>query len=384
MPISYVIGNTVVTSDEYDEKVALGTVDSFLRDAQQNAYASMEFSTGQVEAKDLGGPSPVFSPLAPSFTPIKIGSPLSIEILTVYTGLAPRRLFGKPDLLIASQVKSAQTFDAAPKLVNQMVDNIESSQYVTPSARTAGSPVVYYAPAVTDSTILCSFDLVAETFDKNTFDQISALMGAASGMPVFAPAGAYLMAGSLLVSMFSDLAEAMVGNKQFLTADLELRFDTPNIPASIARQAIGYNRSDGRELADYTPGLINVGPDHEQTVLVHKDTGKEYQGNAPYIIVSIDGREKPELSEFAPKLASAAILERFYRSQEAAGQVLDTIESALQLYNDLTYHEKALKAKELLENVDPSSTQYANAKALYNAYVRNITNKQFSLENIEE
>ena len=40
------------------------------------------------------------------FEPIGIGKPLSIEILTIYTGDAPKKfLGGKPDLLVVSGVR---------------------------------------------------------------------------------------------------------------------------------------------------------------------------------------------------------------------------------------------------------------------------------------
>lgn len=384
MPISYVIGDTVVSDDEYDVKVALGSIGRFRAEAEGDPQATLQFSRGIVNAQDVLGVGERSFDLTPAFSPVQIGAPLSIEILTVYTGNAPRKLFGKPDLLVASQVKSFQTFEAAPRLVNQLVENIADNQYVAPSARTPGSPIVYYAPAVTDGTILCSFDLVAETFNKDTFAQVSTLIGAAAGLPVFAPASAYLIGGSILVKIFGDLANALLRTRRFLTADLELRFDTPNVPIAIAKQVIAYNKGDGRELANYKPALVKIGPDQEQTALVHEETGEEYQGGAPYMIVSIDGRPRQDLNDFAPKLASAAMLDRFYQSQDTGGLVLETMESALGLYNDFSYHQKAASTKKLMGTLDPNSKEYANAKALLNAYAGNIQNDLFKVEGVEE
>ena len=109
MAVSFVIADTLVSEEELSERHARGAIAPFQKALRDHRPATLEFSTGAVSTEDLA-PTPTprgLAPSAPEFTPIGIGKPLSIEILTVYTGDTPSSgLFGrsKPDLLVASGV----------------------------------------------------------------------------------------------------------------------------------------------------------------------------------------------------------------------------------------------------------------------------------------
>ena len=382
MGYSLVIGNTTVSAEELSEKIALGAISRFQTEAETNLDATLEFSRGAVSAAELFAAP---RDLAPEFAPLGIGQPMSIEILTVYTGDAPKRgIFGgQPDLLVTSAVKGIETFDAAPRAINQIVKDIQDKQYIEPSALTDGCPIVYYTPAVVNSTTLCSFELVTGAFDDHTLRQLSALFTSAAGLPVFAPANAYLIAGSFLTKIIADLAEALLKNTPFLRSDLPLRFDTPEVPPALASQAILYNDRDGADLAPYRPGLVSAGPGRQRVALQHEETGEEYRGDASYVIASLDGRQRDELEAFTPKIASAAILEKFYGGQDTGGQVVGALEAAMELYNDFMYHQKAQRLKEQLEALNPESESFeedkARLKQLLAAYAGNIRQELFKV-----
>jgi len=242
---------------------------------------------------------------------------------------------------------------------------------------------VYYTSAVVNSTTLCSFELVTGAFDDHTLQQLSALFTSAAGLPVFAPANAYLIAGSFLTKIIADLAKVLLKNTPFLRSDLPLRFDTPEIPPALASQAILYNDWDSADLAPYRPGLVSAGPGRQRVVLQHDETGEAYRGDAPYVIVSLDGRQRDELEAFTPKIASAAILERFYGSQDTCGQVIGALETAMELYNAFLYHQKIQYLKQQLDALDQASETYARDKArlekLYAAYASNIRQEVFKI-----
>ena len=389
MGCSYMIGKIAVTSEELEENFAIGAVKHFLSEAASTIDATLKFRGGDAIASEVLSPAfwkPDLLPAALDFEPIGIGKPIGIEILTVYTGDAPSTAIfgGKPDLLVTSAVKSVQTFDAAPRAINQIVQKINDNAYIVPSAVKEGAPIVYYSSSLVNTTTLCTFELVAETFQKKIFERISGLFSVAAGLPIFAPASAYLLAGSFLIKILADIGKALVESNPFLSADMNLKFDTPGFEASIARRAYLYNERDRGEFANYIAVVKNIDSGGKQmAVLVHKDSGKEYKGNAPYIIVNIDGRERPELKDFTSKLASAALLERFYGTTDVAGKVVEAIDSAMKLYNDFTFQKKAEEIKKTLKSYSIDSDMYKKAKELFDAYNKNISNDLFkiSLEN---
>ena len=361
MGSSFVIGNKQVSADELKEKSALGTLKSLQTGTDPKARVA--FSTGEVTRSAVLESTPE----TPGFTPIGIGKPMSIEILTVYTGDAPTKgLFSKTsDLLVVSGVKAVETFAAQPKAINQLVPKIGDNQYLQPSAFDQGSPIVYYTPSVVNDTTLCSFQMVTDRFDQDIFDQVASLFSQAAGLPIFAPQSSYLLAGSYLIKIAAKLGNALVDRGPFLSADLTLRFDTPDIPVSMAQNAVLYDDRNQAELSGY-----EVRFDGGSLKLVDPSSGKAYSGDAPYIIVSLDGRERDSLQSFTPTIAQASMLEKFYGSGDPGGAVLQALGSALELYNDFESRQKAEgyaktldELKQKISALDPSAADYSTQKA---------------------
>ena len=158
----FVLGRALVDAAELEERLAAGAVDRFIRAARADPSATLALGGRSLRASDLARPEG-----APAFTPVGIGRPLSLEILTAYVGDAPARfrLGGRPDLLIASAVKSLATFDAAPRAIHQIVPRVEDHRVLTPSALRQGSPIVYYTRSVVDATVLCAFEFATDTLE---------------------------------------------------------------------------------------------------------------------------------------------------------------------------------------------------------------------------
>lgn len=373
MGSSFVIGHKQVSAAELQEKSALGSLKSLQTSVDPKARVA--FSTGEVTRSAVTEPTPK----APGFTPIGIGKPLSIEILTVYTGDAPTKGFfsSSADLLVVSGVKAVETFAAQPKAINQLVPKIGDNQYLQPSAFDQGSPIVYYTPSVVNDTTLCSFQMVTDRFDQDILDQVASLFSQAGGLPIFAPQSAYLLAGSYLIKIAAKLGNALLDRGPFLSADLNLRFDTPDVPVSMAHNAVLFDDRNQSELAGY-----EVRYDGSSLKLVDPSSGKAYSGDAPYIIVSLDGRQRDALQSFTPTIAQASMLEKFYGSGDPGGAVLQALGSALELYNDFESRQKAEGYAKTLEELqqkitalDPSAADYATRKAtLLESFAKTKTN----------
>ncbi len=355
MALLYNYGDRIISENELTERTISGMVD----------VAVEEFFTER-------------SGSVPRFTPVGIGKPLSIEIISIYSGDAPQKtLGGKKDLMVASAIKSNITYDAAPRMINQLISKVKDHKIYEPSAVDSGSPIVYYTPALDINTVTCTFELVAERFSRQVFDDISSLFKSASGLPIFAPASSFLMAGTRIVDIMGSIGRALSKSNPFLKENYNIRLDTPLFNTDHARQIVICNDEDVDNLTRKSKIVIdqNTG----KPFLVNKQTQARYEGDAPYILISIDGRERHDLENFTPKLASSAMLDRFYGDKRGANST-EIIEKAMVLYNDYFYHEKAKKLKEKLAEQNGSVDSNDRGQKLLEAYSKNITHDVFKVD----
>ena len=112
--------------------------------------------------------------------------------------------------------------------------------------------------------------------------------------------------------------------------------------------------------------------------LINKDSGKEYKGDEPYAILSLDGANlSNELQDFAPTLASSAQLNRFLNVKDGEDTDADIIIDALKLYNDFKYKMEADELKELLNQPDLAEDQKKRILDELQAATQNIINEAF-------
>jgi hypothetical protein len=106
--------------------------------------------------------------------------------------------------------------------------------------------------------------------------------------------------------------------------------------------------------------------------LVHKSTGKRYEGPHPYMVISLDGREVKEYESFSPTAAGAVLLDRFFGIREGKEQPAAMLLDALKLYNDWKYRNQADTLQRELRSLDQGSEAYKKKKSEYDALVKNI------------
>ena len=390
MATSIVLRNgLIVSEEEFNEKVNLGALDRFYEESAANQDATLEFTTGAISAAELGAVAKGDDDVNP-FEPIGLGKPLSIEILSLYTGMLPGRFgLGKPDLMVTSAVKSIETYAAQPMAVNQITRGPNSHQTVTPAADEAGSPIAYYTKSFVDDSLLCTISILADTFDDKLLGHLSSLLKTAAGLPVCItaiPGGASLagavLAGSALVNLAGNMGKSLFERSSHLRDTLKINLETPD-----------HNRvkSETRIIANdihknlfttgYSTKLVDDGLGNQRIMLVN-GMGQPYAGDAPYAIVSIDGRERRNLENFAPTLATAALLEQFMGADDPTGKVVGILEEAMGLYNDYSFHQRAGAIKKEISRLKPTSPTFdkdrQKLEAMLEANNRNIRNELFS------
>ncbi len=371
MAVLHAFGSTLVDHKEIIEKKAIGDLDRFIAALEKGEEGSISFRGGNVTSREVLAEAPV------NHTPIGLGQPISVEILCIYTGNAPSKLFSKPDLMVSSAVKSSVTHEVAPRAINQLIPNIKDRTIHLPSALSEGSPIVYYSPALDASTTLCSFEMVANSFNQDITASISGLMKSAAGFPVFAPAGSLLIGGSVISQLVGNIGKKVFETKPFLRGDLDIRLDTAGMIPTRAKQYVIVNDSDLGEIDRLRLHYFT----HDATgaskvMLVDKQTGEEYRGDAPYLIINIDGKKRTDLQSFTPRLASAAMIERFY-GDDSSGDSMHLIDQAMTLYNDFAYFNKAEELKKKIHDMNKESEEFRKSNLLLGAYIENINNDIF-------
>lgn len=326
MSVLYGLGNRLLTKEEYISEARSTTT----RKTKVRGTKSRE-TKNQFTFKDIG-----------------IGKPLLVQIYTMYTGKHPSKFgLGAPRLLVSSTVKEASNISSTktPKAVNQLVNQIEDNQYLYIDPENIGTPYVYYSPAMVEQKVDITISFDIKKFDDKLFEQLSKALQGAGALPVFAPASTFLFSVSSVINFGKELGKIFIEDKGYMKDVLNIEFNGPceNI------QPNWYcicNTSDEDELK------LDVWKDHKNHVFLGKSKEEKYDGDAPYVLLSVDGRKNDSLNGFQPLIASAEILEDFYGSAPGAG-VTQVITDAMSLYNDLAHNKAAIEIKEKIAALDP-------------------------------
>lgn len=273
------------------------------------------------------------------FTPIGPNKPLTIRIAHVYTGRFPgKSLFGsKQDLLLTTAIKGQTFFDAAPRAINFHVPRVaQRSTLGTPAATDQGTSLVYYSPAITEPTLTLTLDLAFDSFPDELIRKIGGGFQGLAGLPIFAPYAGYLLIGSQLATLGADAGKALLEGGADASFTDTLDFDLPGYdqPDAAFRIVCG-SKLDTSDLS-FVP----------KRGLVRKSApGGLYDGDEPYIVLSLDGRPDSKLEAFAPTMASAELLARFMSSASRGEATVDFLVDAAKLANDAKYRMAADEAE---------------------------------------
>lgn len=370
-----IIGNTLVSEKEFNEKSE--KIEELIARASSGDQSSesLETANGVISVAAIREELSYTDPASGEelqYESIGIGKPMSVEILTMYSGDFRKKIsIGKRELLLMSAIKTSATYEAKAKAINLLVKNGQENKYLDFSSFGEGTRVVFYTPAVDADSYDLSFNFLVDSFDQELVDKISSAIQVAGTIPVFLSYSTLLLAGSKLLSIAGVAGNKLLQKKPLLEESIRLQFGIGGLTNSVSRKMLICENYE--EFSNYKiQRLDNFGKVSYK--LVNITTNQAYQGDEPYLIINIDGRKRESLESFTPKLVTAAILEKF--GQDEANNSVAILEDAMQLYNDYIYKTKADKLKKKLVSMGEGE-EYDKQKAIYDAYIANIYNEVF-------
>ncbi len=364
-----ILGNAIVSNDELHEKTVLGKIEKFNKNLSSNSdLAKVEFTTGVMTATNIETILSKSRGEITPFTPIGPGKPLTVQIRHLYTGQYPKKsLFDKTkDMIVTSAMKSIATFNAAPRAINFLTKDVQPKHGMSnPAATEDGTPLIHYTPALTETNTLLTIEMGFDEFPNKSFEVVGNALSQAAGIPLFMSASTHLLAASSIIKLAGNIGSRLFDKSPVFKATESLAFTTPGETVPVA---------DFRLIVEDDVNVSKVfkGFNLSNNGLVDKN-GSKYEGDTPYVIISLDGRENDSYSEFIPTAASAVVLEKFYNLREGQGNTLDPLVDAIKIFNDYKFRRKADKLKEELDEfVDKESKEYKLIEEKYNANISNI------------
>lgn len=304
------------------------------------------------------------------FEMIGLGRPLTVILETVYVGSYPDTLRFWPgldngDILVTSAHKPFQNIEAAPRAVHALVERAPRRKHLEQSAAERGSRLIYYTAAVTDASTLFTVEIsVDREFSSELAESLGKAVSAAGALPVFAPAAPYLIAAGVAIPIANKAANLLASPRPYYAETVNVNFGLAGIEAAQARALVLHPGDDDAQFAGYTLGSDNLLRDAE---------GHAYEGDLPYVVLSLDGTAHADLEGWTAEAASAVLLERFFDPDERLSKALDLTTEALGYFNDVKYQERALKAQKAA--AASTGPERERLEKLAMAYIKNIQNE---------
>lgn len=331
-------------------------------------FSIEELGINYVAPQDIkaDGFVPAFQPTP--FKPIGIGLPLLVRLHTVYVGNLSNTIFNtKQSILVNSMVKDDVTYEAASRAVNQIFKPVKDRTLLYMRASNQGSEILYYTKAYDNSRLLVEVEVKADKFNQDLFNNISNGLNNASGLPIFIPYASYMLVGGQLFKIAGEFFNKIMEKVPVLNYPFAITNDIGGLINTEPGFLIGGNPD---ELVHFKGYDITHDVTSPGNVYLSKD-GIPYQGDIPYIILSLDGNTHAAYDKFKPTMATAAIMKKYYGVSEKSN--MDVLQDMVSLYNDYTYLKKTKTLATQMEGVTDESEKEKMQKLL-DAYKSNITN----------
>ncbi|GAA2165556.1 hypothetical protein FHX52_3871 [Humibacillus xanthopallidus] len=323
-------------------------------------------------------------------TPIGLGKPLSIRILSMYPGSQEHN-----ELLVVSAVKSRTTYDAKPRAMHYVFRDV-GGKLLDPKASEAGSRIVYYSPSMLDSALDVELRFAYDDFDFDNAKKWLDVAAQAASLPVFAVAttlgGAGGAAAGKSILYFAQNAVRVVlgaldrlvdsDNDWSSTGTFSLSFGSSGVQESQSGYVLFYGDGENAQILAPVGGDLNDQQflARSQAYKVDSATGRVvYADNPdevvledePYVLTYVNGAQEDELNGWKSAAVSAALTAKFLNVEEGAA---NDIGALLEGYNDMRMATLYAERTQALKKVGLSSEERAKLERERDAYLKYIQN----------
>jgi hypothetical protein len=336
----YAQGDAIMTADEIFEPDVFRSLTGFFDQMKQGKTPSaIKLPTGVLKADDAGKLK-VEDDEVP-FQPIGLGLPLSVMVREVYTGKFPKGgLFGskKEDMLLTSAIKSPTVLDAKPRALNYLKKKVSAHRRMErPGASEQGTPHIFYSPALLERSLTLDITVAFDSFDQEIFDIIGNTFTSAAGIPLFVTQSFYLIAAGAITKLIGKIGEAIFDSTPEFESSDALDIFLPGRPALPA----GFVLVTGDNIDSVDPAFrTKYKVSTAGTVVKVGNEAEVYNGDVPYVVISVDGTQTDELKSFTPTAASAALMSRFFNIKEGKSVPFDLVIEGLKLTNDVSFRKQ--------------------------------------------
>lgn len=302
---------------------------------------------------------------ATPFTPVRFGSPLTIDIRHVWSGSVGSKngVFGggsAGDIAVVSGVKDWSAFKASARALNWVAPRTGKQALVKlPGALQDGTRIVAYQKAIASKQLTITVELASAPRENDIFDKLGSAFSAAAGVPLMLPyAGALLAAGQIVPAVGKLLGSITRGQSHWSQSE-DLNFGVAGETDADAGFRVIAAASANFAGLRFKPG----------TGLVD-GAGQPFGGTDPYVVIAVDGAPSSDLEAFTPTVVSAELMRRFHESEGGAGGIIDDLLDLTTIISDVKFREEALKVKKQLADAAPAEKPKLQER--FDALVKNI------------
>jgi len=317
--------------------------------------------------------------IMPRFTPIGPNSPLSLKIRSIYPGNRDRG-----SMLVASSVRNPSLFDAEPLAMHYIFKQVRAGQLAKSKADDFGSDVIYYSPAVIDSSLDISLRLAFDDFDADQYHKWVDVFAKAAGLPVFAlglsgglggaaAAKGILYAAQKALDLGIDLWDQHVDRSNDWYSTWKLNLSEEGLTPAKAGWLVFLADNPEPDVLGRSgltkDGLYKVDP--SDGTLRRKMAPTEIAVlDEPYVVATLSGAKDVALESWTRAAVSAAVADRFL----AAGtDTATSVGDLLEVYNDVVMARKVSALDAEIADADPADA--ANLMERRKALVKNVLDK---------
>ena len=313
--------------------------------------------------------APSDAAVSQSFTPVRFGDPLTVDIRHVYSGNVGTKggflgFGGIGDIAVCSGVKEWSAFKASARALNWVAPQTYKNETVRqPAALQDGTRLIAYQKAVATKQVIVSVEIASAPYENQLLEKLGTAFTSAAKIPLLMPYAGYLLAAGQIVPAVGKLLETISGGHCDWVQSEELNFGLAGTaPADagfrvIARGTAGFDNH--RFKAD--TGLI--GPD-----------GRAYTGDDPYVVVALDACPAPELENFTASVAGAELMRRFQMGQSGQSGIIDGILELTTIISDVKFRDEAVTLKQKMRDMTPADQ--AKAQPQLDALIKNIVKSE--------